>query len=47
MTISLYYVCQVGIQGSSHKDNAKFNFLEITWESKRSWRVHFSDLQRI
>ena len=34
----LYFV---DIQESSHKDNAKFNFLGIILESKRSWTAHF------
>ena len=38
---------QVGIQESSRKSNAKFNFLDITWESERSWRVHFPRFQRV
>ena len=35
------------IQESSHEDSATFNFLGITWESKRSWRNHFSFLFKI
>ena len=38
-------LCQVDIQKGSLKDNTKFNFLRIIWESKRSWGVHFSDFQ--
>ena len=38
-------LCQVDIQKGSLKDNTKFNFLGIFWESKRSWGVHFSDFQ--
>ena len=33
----------MNIQESSREDSAKFNFLEIIWESKTSWRVHFQD----
>ena len=42
--IKILLLCQVDIQESSRKDNAKFNFLdfpEVIWESKRSWRAHF------
>ena len=35
-------LCHVNIQESSREDSAAFNFLGITRESKRSWRVHFS-----
>ena len=33
LMLKFVLLCQVGIQESSRKDNAKFNFLEITWES--------------
>ena len=29
------------IQENSREDNAKFNFLGLNWESKRSWKAHF------
>ena len=37
-----FILCQVETQESSREDNAKFNFLGIIWEGKRSWRAHFS-----
>ena len=39
-------LCQVDIQGTSGEHNATFTFLEIIWESKRSWRVYFSGFLR-
>ena len=41
-----FVLCQVDIQENYSEDNAKFNFLGIIWESKMSWRVHFSDFQK-
>ena len=41
-----FILCQVGIQESSHEDNANFNFLGIICQGKRSWRARFSDFQR-
>ena len=35
-------LCQVDTQESSGNDDATFNFLEIIWWGKRSWRVDFS-----
>ena len=37
---------QVVIQESSREGSAKFNFLGIIWESKKSWRARSSDFQR-
>ena len=42
LILKFVLLCQVGIQESSRKGNGKFSFLKITWESLRSWRVHFS-----
>ena len=36
----------VNIQESSREDNAKFNFLGIIWESKRSWGAHFQAFRK-
>ena len=33
------------IQESSREKNAKFNFLGVIWESKRSNRAHFKDFR--
>ena len=41
-----FLLCHMYIQESSCKDSARFNFLGITWESKRSWWVHFSGFHR-
>ena len=35
----------LGIQESSRKDNAKFNFLGIIWESNMSWKKIFQDFR--
>ena len=39
-------LCHVHIQESSREENAKFKFLRIIRESKRSPRVHFLGCQR-
>ena len=39
-------LCHLDIQESNSEDSATFNFLEITWESERSWIVHFSGFHR-
>ena len=36
----------VDIQETSREDNVKFNLQRITWESKTSWRVYLSSIQR-
>ena len=41
LLLKFLLLCLVDIQESSREGNAKFNFLEIIWDSKRSWRVHF------
>ena len=33
----LKFLCHVDIQESFREDSATFDFLVITWESKRSW----------
>ena len=35
----------LGIQESSRKDNAKFNFLGTIWESNMSWKKIFQDFR--
>ena len=37
-----FLLCHMYIQESSCEESARFNFLGITWESKRSCWVHFS-----
>ena len=36
LLLKFVLLCQVDIKESSGEDNAKFNFLEIIWESKVS-----------
>ena len=38
--IKILLICYVDIQESPHKDNAKFNFIGVIFDSKMSWRVH-------
>ena len=41
-----YCYVTMDLQKGSCKGNARFNSLEIIWESKRSGRVHFLSFQR-
>ena len=41
LLVKFVLLCQVNIHERSREDNAKFNFLGIIWESKRSGRGHF------
>ena len=45
--LKLVFLFFVDIYKSSRKGNAKFNFLGIIWESKRSRGIHFSGFQRV
>ena len=41
LLLEFLMLSNIDIQESSREDNAKFIFIGITSESKRSWRVHF------
>lgn len=45
--LKLVFLFFVDIYISSRKGNAKFNFVGIIWESKRSRGIHFSGFQRV
>ena len=42
LLLKFVLLCHVDIRESSREENAKFNFLGIIWESKRSKRVLFA-----
>ena len=43
LLLKFVLLCHVDVQESSRKDNAKFYFLGVIWESKTSWRVIFQN----
>ena len=46
LLLKLVLLCHGVIQKGYCEGKAKFNFLGIIWESKRSWKIHFSGFQR-
>ena len=45
LLLKFVLLCQVGIQESSRKDNAKFNFEGTVWDSKMSWKKIFQNFR--
>ena len=46
LLLKFLLLCQLDIQESSRKDNAKFSFLGIVRQSQRSLRDHVAGFQR-
>ena len=47
LLLKFLLLCHGVFQKGYCEDKAKFNFLGIIWESKRSWKIHFSGFQRV
>ena len=47
LSLKFLLLCHGVIQEGYCEDKAKSIFLGITWESKRSWKIHFLGFQRV